>query len=128
MFIFVDFFGTPISLQLTWQSYDSLLAAPLVIDLSFFVLVAQGHVETGVLSFLASFFKSPLSGGNQGFPERVRLLEAWARTYRVTAMRCRSAVYLIECLTSQKCSDRRFVGSANESHQQLNCKFFANSS
>ena len=49
------------TLQFTWQGCDSVLAAPLVIDLV--RLTELGHAargQSGLLKFLASFFKSPL--------------------------------------------------------------------
>ncbi|MDC0937336.1 myo-inositol-1-phosphate synthase, partial [Pirellulales bacterium] len=58
---------------------DSLLAAPLVLDLVRFVLAAQQRGETGALGFLASFFKSPLGGGDQSFAAQFARLEEWAR-------------------------------------------------
>ena len=47
-------------LQFTWQGCDSLLAAPLVLDLVRFTELAHRRGERGLLTFLASFFKSPL--------------------------------------------------------------------
>ena len=56
---FAGFLGTPMTLQFTWQGCDSVLAAPLVLDLVRFVELARRRGETGTLGFLASFFKSP---------------------------------------------------------------------
>ena len=42
---FRGFLQTPMTFQLTWQGCDSLLAAPLVLDLVRFVLVAQGEAR-----------------------------------------------------------------------------------
>ena len=67
------------TLQLTWQGCDSLLAAPLVLDLVRFALVARGRGETGALTFLSSFFKSPLGTENQAFFEQTASLVSWAR-------------------------------------------------
>lgn len=57
---FEGFLGTRMSLQFTWQGCDSVLAAPLVIDLARLTLLAQRRKESGSLCYLASFFKSPL--------------------------------------------------------------------
>ena len=76
---FQGFLQTPMTLQLTWQGCDSLLAAPLVLDLVRFTLVARERRETGALAFLGSFFKSPLGTVNQAFHDQTQVLEAWAK-------------------------------------------------
>jgi myo-inositol-1-phosphate synthase len=75
---FRGFLGTPMTLQFTWQGCDSLLAAPLAIDLVRFTELARRVGETGLLTFLASFFKSPLGIGENDFGRQFLLLEAWA--------------------------------------------------
>ncbi len=74
---FRGFLGTPMTLQFTWQGCDSLLAAPLVLDLARLVAVAQSRGQTGALSFLSSFFKSPLGDAPPAFADQFRALEAW---------------------------------------------------
>jgi myo-inositol-1-phosphate synthase len=74
---FRGFLNTPMTLQFTWQGCDSLLAAPLVIDLARFTALARQRGETGPLSFLASFFKSPLGDAPAAFADQYRLLETW---------------------------------------------------
>ena len=46
---FQGFLGTKMTLQFTWQGCDSLLAAPLVLDLARLALLAQRRGEAGVL-------------------------------------------------------------------------------
>lgn len=75
---FQGFLQTPMTMQVTWQGCDSLLAAPLVLDLVRFTLAARQRGESGVLAFLGSFFKSPLGTENQAFFEQTQVLEAWA--------------------------------------------------
>lgn len=53
------FLGTKMILQFIWQGCDSLLAAPLVLDLARLALFAQRRGESGVLRQLACFFKNP---------------------------------------------------------------------
>jgi len=79
---FRGFLGTPMTLQFTWQGCDSILAAPLVIDLVRLVERARRDGETGALSWLACFFKSPIGVAEQDFSRQVALLDAWvaART------------------------------------------------
>lgn len=74
---FQGFLGTPMTLQFVWQGCDSLLAAPLVLDLVRFTALAWRRGEIGRLSFLASFFKSPYGVEEQDFTRQFQMLEAW---------------------------------------------------
>lgn len=75
---FRGFLQTPMTLQFIWQGCDSLLAAPLVLDLVRFVLVAQERGERGALAMLAPFFKSPLGTRCHSFAEQMNELRQWA--------------------------------------------------
>lgn len=75
---FRGFLGTPMTLQFVWQGCDSLLAAPLVLDLVRFSALAWRRGETGTMRFLASFFKSPYEVDQQSFAIQFQELEAWA--------------------------------------------------
>lgn len=75
---FRGFLGTPMTLQLTWQGCDSLLAAPLVLDLVRFAEVSRRHGEVGVLCHLGSFFKRPLGLSEHDFSRQFSLLCEWA--------------------------------------------------
>jgi myo-inositol-1-phosphate synthase len=57
---FEGFLGTRMTLQFTWQGCDSVLAAPLVLDLARLTALAHTRGERGLLTHLASFFKSPM--------------------------------------------------------------------
>ena len=57
---FEGFLGGKMSLQFTWNGCDSLLAAPLVLDLVRLAQLAQRRGERGVLAALAPFFKDPM--------------------------------------------------------------------
>jgi myo-inositol-1-phosphate synthase len=74
---FKGFLGTKMAMQFTWQGCDSLLAAPLVIDLARLTEFAARHGEKGLLTFLASFFKSPLGITEHDFVRQFQMLEAW---------------------------------------------------
>ncbi len=78
---FKGFLGAPMTLQFTWQGCDSLLAAPLVLDLIRFTELAQRRGERGLLTFLASFFKSPLGIEENDFGRQFILLEEWALSF-----------------------------------------------
>jgi myo-inositol-1-phosphate synthase len=75
---FAGFLGTPMTLQFIWQGCDSLLAAPLVLDLIRFTELARRRGDVGLLTFLASFFKSPYGVSEHGFIRQYEALEAWA--------------------------------------------------
>lgn len=75
------------SLQFTWQGCDSILAAPLVLDLVRLTTAARRRGCVGALDFLASFFKSPMepdaTGGTLStvpppFDEQFQILTEWA--------------------------------------------------
>jgi myo-inositol-1-phosphate synthase len=79
---FRGFLGTPMTMQFTWQGCDSLLAAPLVLDLVRFTERASRAGETGLLTFLARFFKSPLGTSENDFVRQFQMLEAWVEKLR----------------------------------------------
>jgi len=76
---FRGFLGTPMTLQFTWQGCDSILAAPLVLDLVRLIDRARRAGEYGGLGWLACFFKSPIGVSEQDFSRQFQLLEDWAR-------------------------------------------------
>ncbi len=56
---FQGFLGTKMTLQFTWQGCDSLLAAPLAIDLARLADAEKRLGGKGLMRHLASFFKGP---------------------------------------------------------------------
>jgi myo-inositol-1-phosphate synthase len=77
---FRGFLGTKMSLQFTWQGCDSILAAPLIIDLARLALWAQRRGEGGVQRHLACFFKSPMAVEEQDFFKQFAMLEAYVKS------------------------------------------------
>lgn len=75
---FRGFLGTPMIMTFTWQGCDSILAAPLVLDLVRFTERAQRAGQCGILSFLSSFFKSPLDQNQHDFSRQFQQLLDWA--------------------------------------------------
>jgi len=73
------FLGTKMILQFIWQGCDSLLAAPLVLDLARLSLFAQRRGESGILRHLACFFKSPMGVDDHDFFHQFAWLEEYAR-------------------------------------------------
>jgi len=74
---FGGFLGVPMTLQFIWQCSDSILAAPLALDLARLAELAHRRGHAGRMPFLASFFKSPLGVEEQGFDRQYRMLEQW---------------------------------------------------
>ncbi len=87
---FKGFLGTPMVMQFIWQGCDSILAAPLVLDLFRFTERATRDGQVGVLEDLACFFKSPMkSARNHKFDQAItaqfeKLLD-WAAKFEKLA-------------------------------------------
>ncbi len=64
---FQGFLGTRMTLQFTWQGCDSLLAAPLAIDLARLTDLEKQRGGRGLLRHLACFFKSPEGDSEHDF-------------------------------------------------------------
>ncbi len=76
---FEGFLGARMSLQFIWQGYDSLLAAPLVLDLVRFADLAARRGEGGLMPHLASYFKAPLGVDEHRLYRQYEFLVAYAR-------------------------------------------------
>ncbi len=57
---FSGFLGTKMAMQFTWQGCDSMLAAPLVIDLARFASLEMRRGASGPMKHLSFFFKNPI--------------------------------------------------------------------
>lgn len=79
---FRGFLETPMMMQFTWQGCDSILAAPLVLDLARLAELAARRGASGTLDFLASFFKSPQGSPTHHFFEQFAHLQRWAAEQR----------------------------------------------
>lgn len=78
---FQGFLGVPMTMQFTWQGCDSILAAPLVLDLARFADLAARHGEYGPMSHLAAFFKNPLGCDDLALPSQFERLLEYARAH-----------------------------------------------
>jgi myo-inositol-1-phosphate synthase len=58
---FRGFLGTKMSLQFSWCGSDSILAAPLIIDLARFAALEHSRGAAGPMDHLAFFFKDPIA-------------------------------------------------------------------
>jgi myo-inositol-1-phosphate synthase len=79
---FQGFLGTKMIMQFLWQGCDSILAAPLVLDLARLGLLSQRRGEVGVMKHLACFFKSPMGVEEHDFFEQFRMLESYVAAAR----------------------------------------------
>jgi myo-inositol-1-phosphate synthase len=77
---FKGFLGTKMIMQFIWQGCDSILAAPLVLDLARLALFAQRRGEVGVLRHLACFFKNPMDVHEHDFFKQFDMLEAYVES------------------------------------------------
>ncbi|MGQ9563341.1 MAG: inositol-3-phosphate synthase [Thermogutta sp.] len=74
---FQGFLGVPMVLQFIWQGCDSILAAPLILDLCRLAERAHRSGIVGPMPFLASFFKSPYRVRCGDFFEQFQMLLDW---------------------------------------------------
>jgi myo-inositol-1-phosphate synthase len=80
---FQGFLGVKMIMQFIWQGCDSILAAPLAIDLVRLALHAHRRGEVGVLRHLACFFKNPMGVPEHDFFVQWRMLEEYVAAQAV---------------------------------------------
>ncbi|PRA02022.1 myo-inositol-1-phosphate synthase [Arthrobacter sp. MYb229] len=73
------FLGSRLTLQTTWSAYDSMLAAPMILDLARLMALADAAGETGQIGELGFFFKDPWGSEEHAFAEQSRRLLDWAQ-------------------------------------------------
>lgn len=78
---FSGFMDTKMSLQFIWQGCDSILAAPLVLDMIRLADLAQRSDEGGLMRHLACFFKDPLGVEEHSFPQQFAMLIDYVRRH-----------------------------------------------
>jgi myo-inositol-1-phosphate synthase len=69
--------GHRMRLQFTWEGTDSVLAAPLVLDIARLVLFAQRRGESGPIGELGLFFKSPEGSTEMNLHRQYDTLLRW---------------------------------------------------
>ena len=85
----IDFQGwleTPMSMRINWHAHDSLLAAPLVVDLIRLVAFTSGRNIRCGTEHLASFFKKPNDGSTNDFFQQVSALFDFSRRHGNTSV------------------------------------------
>ena len=73
------FLGSRLTLQTTWSAYDSMLAAPMILDLARLMALADAAGEAGPIGELGFFFKDPWGSDEHAFAEQSRHLLDWAQ-------------------------------------------------
>ena len=83
------FLGSRITMQTIWSAYDSMLAAPLILDLARLLALADDAGVRGVVPELGFFFKDPWGSDVHDFSQQTTQLYAWAHATgeRVAASR-----------------------------------------
>jgi myo-inositol-1-phosphate synthase len=76
---FQGFAGTKMMLHFLWQGCDSMLAAPLALDLIRLADAALRRGEKGVMDHVSAFFKQPVDGDTSDFFAQSRRLAEYAR-------------------------------------------------
>jgi myo-inositol-1-phosphate synthase len=74
---FRGFLDHRMNMQFTWQGCDSVLAAPLVIDLVRFMELAKRQGMSGLIDELAVYFKDPLDTGVYDLWSQYALFNEW---------------------------------------------------
>ncbi|MFH1024610.1 MAG: inositol-3-phosphate synthase [Planctomycetota bacterium] len=79
------FLDVPMSVQFIWQGCDSILAAPLVLDLVRFATLARRRGESGAMTHLACYFKKPFGTDVHDFFKQYGMLEGYCAKLKTTA-------------------------------------------
>ena len=67
-------------MQTIWSAYDSMLAAPLVLDLARLLALADAAGAGGIVPELGFFFKDPWGSDVHDFGQQTDDLIAWAQS------------------------------------------------
>jgi myo-inositol-1-phosphate synthase len=78
---FRGFLDVEMSMQFTWQGCDSILAAPLVLDMVRLSGFAAAQGEWGPMVHLAAFFKNPLDVDEMAFFPQFEMLLEYTRRH-----------------------------------------------
>ena len=60
-----------------WDAIDAIVAAPLVLDIARFLLLAKKKGQKGVVKELAFFFKSPMDTDEYNTHKQFEILKKW---------------------------------------------------
>ncbi len=71
------FLGTTMKFYFIWDAIDAIVAAPLVLDIARFLLLAKKKGQKGVVKELAFFFKSPMETEEYNTHRQFEMLKSW---------------------------------------------------
>ena len=71
---FKGWLGKRMSMKINWIGEDSILAAPLVVDIARLLWYTQEREDYGVAKHLSSFFKDPINNNDHNFNNQIQLL------------------------------------------------------
>ena len=74
------FLGTKMKFYFIWDAIDAIVAAPLVLDIARFLLLAKKKGQKGVVKELAFFFKSPMDTDEYNTHRQFEILKKWFDT------------------------------------------------
>ncbi|NPB04792.1 MAG: myo-inositol-1-phosphate synthase [Aquificae bacterium] len=74
---FRGFLGTKMKFYFVWDAVDAIVAAPLVLDIARFLLLAKKKGQKGVVKELAFFFKSPMETEEYNTHRQFEMLKDW---------------------------------------------------
>ncbi|MFN0057052.1 MAG: inositol-3-phosphate synthase [Planctomycetota bacterium] len=84
---FEGFLGNRMVMQFVWQGCDSVLAAPLVLDLVRFLALAHARGESGPQPHLSAYFKSPFAMREHDLTKQFAKLEEYIELVRASLPR-----------------------------------------
>ncbi|MEO2153315.1 MAG: inositol-3-phosphate synthase [Aquificota bacterium] len=71
------FLGTKMKFYFIWDAIDAIVAAPLVLDIARFLMLAKKKGQKGVVKELAFFFKSPMETEEYNTHRQYEILKEW---------------------------------------------------
>ena len=78
---FKGFLGVKMAMQFTWQGCDSILAAPLILDMARLADFALRKSESGPMKHLACFFKDPVGVNNHNLHNQFHMLLQYVKEH-----------------------------------------------
>ena len=74
---FKGFLGTKMKFYFIWDGIDAIVAAPLILDIARFLLLAKRKERYGVIKELGFFFKSPMDSDIVNTHQQFEILKEW---------------------------------------------------
>ncbi|RJL14174.1 myo-inositol-1-phosphate synthase [Brevibacillus laterosporus] len=82
---FEGWLGERMTMKINWLGIDSILAAPLIIDLSRFMDHALQKGKTGIMEHLSLFFKSPIGTDEYALDQQYQMLLKYVKHFEYNA-------------------------------------------